>query len=106
MNWPAKGSAEDDLYFRWLIARYAAYPNVHWDLAKEANNEKGLDYKIDRLRFIRGNDPYHRLLTVHDDHATYDRRHVRCAAGLTAPTNSTQSGARRWRRIASSMRGR
>ena len=73
VNWPAKGSAEDDLYFRWLIARYAAYPNVHWDLAKEANNEKNMEYKIDRLRFIRATDPYHRLLTVHDDHATYDK---------------------------------
>ncbi len=73
VNWPAKGSADDDLYFRWLIARYAAFPNVTWDLAKEANNEKDLNYKVERLRFIRANDPYRRLLTVHDDHATYDR---------------------------------
>jgi hypothetical protein len=73
VKWPANGSAEDDQYFRWLIARYAAYPNITWDLAKEANNEKDLDYKLGRLRFIRANDPYRRLLTVHDDHATYDR---------------------------------
>jgi Protein of unknown function (DUF4038)/Domain of unknown function (DUF5060)/Putative collagen-binding domain of a collagenase len=73
VNWPANGSAEDDLYFRWLIARYSAYPNVTWDLAKEANYEKDLNYKIGRLQFIRANDPYRRLLTVHDDHATYDR---------------------------------
>lgn len=73
VNWPAAGSAEDDLYFRWLIARYSAYPNVNWDLSKEANNEKDLAYKIGRLRFIRGNDPYHRLITVHDDRITYDR---------------------------------
>ena len=72
VNWPAKGSAEDDLYFHWLIARYAAYPNVTWDLAKEANYEKDLNYKIGRLRFIREHDPYRRLLTVHDDRATYD----------------------------------
>jgi hypothetical protein len=73
VHWPANGSAEDDLYFRWLIARYAAFPNVTWDLAKEANNEKDLDYKLGRLRFLRANDPYRRLLTVHDDRATYDR---------------------------------
>jgi hypothetical protein len=73
VNWPANGSAEDDLYFRWLIARYSAYPNVSWDLSKEANNEKDLAYKVGRLRFIRSNDPYRRLITVHDDHATYDR---------------------------------
>jgi len=73
VNWPANGSAEDDRYFRWLIARYAAYPNLTWDLAKEAHYEKDLDYKLGRLRFIRANDPYRRLLTVHDDRANYDR---------------------------------
>jgi uncharacterized protein DUF4038/uncharacterized protein DUF5060 len=73
VKWPANGGPEDDLYFRWLIARYSAYPNVTWDLAKEANNEKDLNYKIGRLRFIRANDPYRRPLTVHDDHATYDQ---------------------------------
>jgi len=72
VNWPAKGSPEDDLFFRWLVARYAAFPNIHWDLSKEANNEKDLDYKTDRLRFLRQNDPYHRPLTVHDDRQTYD----------------------------------
>lgn len=73
VNWPAKDSLEEDLYFRWLIARYAAYPNVHWDFSKEANNEKDLAYKSGRLRFLRQNDPYRRLITVHDDRRTYDR---------------------------------
>jgi len=72
VKWPANGSPDDDRYFRWLLARYAAYPNITWDLAKEANYEKDLAYKCNRLRFIRANDPYHRPLTVHDDHATYD----------------------------------
>lgn len=65
-------SFEDDLYFRWVIARYAAYPNVIWSLAKEAQYEKSTKYKINRLKFIRENDPYKRLLTVHDDKLTYD----------------------------------
>jgi hypothetical protein len=73
VNWPAKGSAEDELFFRWMVARYAAYPNINWDFSKEANNEEDLDYKKDRLLFLRRNDPYRRPLTVHDDHATYDR---------------------------------
>ena len=73
VKWPVNGSAEDDQYFRWLIARYAAYPNITWDLSKEANNEKDIEYKTNRLRFVRANDPYHRLITVHDDRATYDR---------------------------------
>jgi hypothetical protein len=72
VNWPAKGSAEDDLYFRWLIARYCAYPNVHWDFSKESNNEKDLDYKLARIKFIRDNDPYRRAITTHTDLQTYD----------------------------------
>jgi hypothetical protein len=32
-----------------------------------------VNYKVARLQFIRATDPYRRLLTVHDDHATYDR---------------------------------
>lgn len=73
VNWMKNGTAEDDQYFRWIIARYAAYPNITWDLAKEANYEKSLEYKIGRLKFIRATDPYHRLLTVHTDIATYDK---------------------------------
>ncbi|HUT94648.1 MAG TPA: DUF4038 domain-containing protein [Thermoguttaceae bacterium] len=72
VNWPPKGSVEDDLFFRWLIARYAAYPNVVWDFSKEAHNEKDLDYKLDRFRFIRENDPYRRLVTNHDDDKAND----------------------------------
>jgi hypothetical protein len=72
VNWPKNNSAEDDLYYRWIIARYAAYPNIIWDLAKEANYEKSVSYKADRLSFIRSIDPYKRLLTVHTDTKTYD----------------------------------
>lgn len=72
VQWPAKGSAEDDLFFRWLIARYAAFPNVVWDFSKEAHNEKDLTYKLDRFRFIRENDSYRRLVTNHDDDKAND----------------------------------
>jgi len=71
-TWPKNHSFEDDLYFRWVIARYAAYPNVIWSLAKEAQYEKSTRYKVDRLKFIGANDGYNRLLTVHDDRLTYD----------------------------------
>lgn len=67
VKWPKIGSVEDDMFFRWVIARYAAFPNVVWDLSKEAHNEKSLEYKLGRFRFIRENDPYHRLVTIHDD---------------------------------------
>ena len=72
VNWPGKDSAEDDLFFRWLISRYAAYPNVVWDFSKEAHNEKDLDYKLGRFRFIRKHDSYRRLVTCHDDDKAND----------------------------------
>ncbi len=72
VTWPQNNSADDDMYYKWIIARYAAYPNIIWDLAKEANNEKSVSYKVNRLKMIRATDPYHRLLTVHTDINTYD----------------------------------
>lgn len=72
VRWPARGSAEDDQFFRWLIARYAAYPNVVWDFAKEAHNEKDREYKLGRIRFVRKHDLYKRLITVHDDNPAYE----------------------------------
>ena len=72
VEWPAKGSAEDGLYFRWVLARYAAFPNVVWDFSKEAHIEKDLEYKLTRFRLIRAHDPYRRLITNHDDDQAYD----------------------------------
>ena len=73
VNWPEKLSPDDDLYFRTIIARYSAYPNVVWDFSKEGNKEPDLAYKLNRLHFIREKDPYKRLMTVHDDGGNYDR---------------------------------
>ncbi len=72
VNWPERGSEEEQLFFRWLVARYAAYPNVIWDFSKEAHNEKNLAYKQDWLKWLRENDPYHHLITVHDDDKAND----------------------------------
>ena len=72
VKWPAHGSEEEKLFFRWLVARYAAYPNVIWDFAKEAHNEKDLAYKQGWLKWLRENDPYHHLTTVHDDDKAND----------------------------------
>lgn len=73
VRWPARGSEEDDLFFRWVVARYAAYPNIVWDFSKEAHNEKNLDYKLGRMRLVRASDPYGRLMTNHDDDKNNDR---------------------------------
>ena len=72
VKWPAHGSDEEKLFFRWLVARYAAYPNVIWDFSKEAHNEKDLAYKQGWLKWLRENDPYHHLTTVHDDDKAND----------------------------------
>lgn len=71
VNWPRKGSPEDDRYFKYIMARYAPFCNVHWDFAKESNNEKDLAYKLGRFQLIRQSDPYRRLLTTHTDHSHY-----------------------------------
>jgi len=72
VNWPQKGSVEDDMFFRWVVARYAAYPNIVWDLTKEGWREEDLEYKLSRIKIIRENDGYHRLVTVHDDDDPYE----------------------------------
>jgi PelA/Pel-15E family pectate lyase len=72
VNWPERASADDDLFFRSMVARYAAFPNVIWDFSKEAHNEKDTDYKLGRLKLVRELDPYKHLITTHDDTANYD----------------------------------
>ncbi len=71
VNWPTRAGAEDDMYFRWMVARYGAYPNVVWSFSKESHNERDLDYKLGRVRIVRETDAYRRLVTTHDDDAAY-----------------------------------
>lgn len=67
VNWPAPGSRDEERYFRYVTARYQAYPNVVWDFSKEAYNErdKGLEKRL--IDLIRSTDGYHRLATAHDN---------------------------------------
>ena len=67
VNWPAPGSTDEERYFRYVTARYQAYPNVVWDFSKEAYNErdKGLEKRL--IDLVRANDGYHRLTTAHDN---------------------------------------
>lgn len=67
VNWPEPGSKADNLYFDYVIKRYQAYPNIIWDIAKEAlsygRDDTGyITSRIDRVRRLDGHD---RLLTVH-----------------------------------------
>jgi hypothetical protein len=80
VNWPARRSLADDLFFKYVVARYQGYSNVVWDFSKESYNEREKAYVANRLSLIKAYDGYGRLVTAHDDWALeYDPR----TAGLT-----------------------
>lgn len=68
VNWPPMYSADDNRYFDYVIQRYQAYPNIIWDVSKEALDYGRCDipYINERIERIRRLDPYKRLVTVHD----------------------------------------
>ena len=75
VNWPAPRSRADDLYFRYVVARYQGFSNVVWDFSKESYNERDKAYCANRIDFIRAHDGYRRLVTAHDDWALhFDQR--------------------------------
>ena len=68
VNWPQPESEGDNLYFDYVVKRYQGYPNLVWDISKEATaygrDDMGyITRRIDRLRKIDGHG---RLLSVHD----------------------------------------
>lgn len=68
VNWPDAESAADNRYFDYVVKRYQAFPNLIWDISKEALGYGHTDMgyvtrRIDRLRRLDGHG---RLLTVHD----------------------------------------
>ena len=68
VNWPQMYSAEDNRYFDYVIKRYQAFPNIIWDVSKEALDYGRCDipYINERIGRIRRTDAYKRLVTVHD----------------------------------------
>lgn len=68
VNWPEMNSREDNMYFDYIIARYQAFPNIIWDVSKEALDYGRADipYITERIHRIRNQDAQKRLLTVHD----------------------------------------
>ena len=66
--WPDMDTEADNMYFDYVIKRYQAFPNIVWDISKEAlfygrADEAYINGRIDRAR---ANDKYNRLLSVHD----------------------------------------
>lgn len=68
VNWPEMYSAADNMYFDYIIKRYQAFPNIIWDISKEALDYGRCDipYVNERIARVRRLDAFNRLLTVHD----------------------------------------
>lgn len=68
VTWPSMYSRADEYYFYHVTARYQAFPNVVWDVAKEALAYGRCDdvYIHNRIKRLRKWDGHGRLITVHD----------------------------------------
>ncbi|MDB4614747.1 DUF4038 domain-containing protein, partial [bacterium] len=68
VNWPPAKSEADNRYFDYVVRRYQAYPNIVWDISKEALGYGHTDvtYITERIKRLRRLDQYDRLITVHD----------------------------------------
>lgn len=59
VNWPEARSAADNRYFDYVVKRYQAYPNLIWDISKEAlgYGHNDVTYISDRIERLRKLDP-------------------------------------------------
>ena len=66
--WPDMESEADNLYYDYVIKRYQAFPNVIWDVSKEALHltRATNKYILERVERTRRMDSYDRLVSVHD----------------------------------------
>lgn len=64
--WPQRLSEDDDLYWQYVMARYSAFPNVVFDMSKEAGSYgMGRDYVLNRLALMNEMNGHRRLVTSH-----------------------------------------
>lgn len=68
VNWPEARSDADNRYFDYVVKRYQSYPNLVWDISKEAlgYGHNDVTYIHDRIERLVRLDKYDRLITVHD----------------------------------------
>lgn len=68
VNWPEMYSEADNMYFDYVINRYQAFPNIIFDISKEALYYGRADdeYILERIDRARKLNAYNRLVTVHD----------------------------------------
>lgn len=65
--WPDADSVADNRYFDYVIKRYQAFPNLIWDISKEATGygHNDMGYITGRIERLRALDTHDRLVTVH-----------------------------------------
>ncbi len=64
----------DDLYIRYILARFAAYKNVWWSMANEYDfmREKKMDDWDHYIQVFAEEDPYNHLRSIHHGSVMYD----------------------------------
>jgi len=67
VNWPESDSREDNRYYDYVVSRYQGFPNIVWDISKEATGygHNDMSYIVRRIERLRGMDGHKRLVTVH-----------------------------------------
>jgi Protein of unknown function (DUF4038)/Domain of unknown function (DUF5060) len=68
VNWPGMNTIADNMYFDYVVKRYQAFPNIVFDISKEALAYGRADdqYIKERIERLRKMNSYNRLVTVHD----------------------------------------
>ncbi|MDI1334553.1 MAG: DUF4038 domain-containing protein [Lacunisphaera sp.] len=66
--WPPADSDDDNRYFDYVVKRYQAFPNLIWDISKEATGygHNDNDYITRRIKRLHALAAHQRLVTVHD----------------------------------------
>lgn len=66
--WPEMESEADNLYYDYVVKRYQAFPNIVWDVSKEAlhRTRATKEYISERIKRTRKLDSFNRLVSVHD----------------------------------------
>eukprot|EP00041_Stephanoeca_diplocostata_P028850 m.835112 g.835112 ORF g.835112 m.835112 type:complete len:792 (+) comp23452_c0_seq18:82-2457(+) len=66
VQWPARNSPADDLYWRYCMARFGAFPNVVLDVSKEAGSYGvGEAYAVQRMQLMHAMNAHGRIVTAH-----------------------------------------
>ncbi|WP_066631768.1 DUF5060 domain-containing protein [Labilibacter marinus] len=68
VNWPDMNTEADNMYYDYIVKRYGAFPNIMWDVSKEAlfYGRADDEYILERIQRLRKANYFNRLVTVHD----------------------------------------